>query len=92
VGAGPLIELPGSLPLTVFLTQLTQSAWAQARVNEFGTHQAMGELVDSKIRSQSPYSVPPGIGASLIGTLLLSLGLWAAIWAAVASLASAVSP
>ena len=32
----------------------------------------------------------PELGASLIMTLLLSLGLWAAIWGALASLASAV--
>ena len=32
---------------------------------------------------------PPDTGASLIVTLLLSLGLWAAIWRAVASLFSA---
>jgi hypothetical protein len=30
----------------------------------------------------------PDIGASLIVTLLLSLGLWAAIWGAIASLFS----
>jgi hypothetical protein len=29
---------------------------------------------------------PPDTGASLILTLLLSLGLWAAIWGAIASL------
>jgi hypothetical protein len=32
----------------------------------------------------------PDIGAPLVMTLLLSLGLWAAIWGVVASLASAV--
>jgi hypothetical protein len=32
---------------------------------------------------------PPDKGASLIVTLLLSLGLWAAIWGALASLFSA---
>jgi hypothetical protein len=59
--------------------------------------------VDSKIRCDGdalrlpaqPFEKPspydrPDIGAFLIATLLLSLGLWAAIWAAVASLASAV--
>jgi len=34
--------------------------------------------------------VPLNTGASLIVILLLSLGLWAAIWGAVASLASVV--
>ena len=32
---------------------------------------------------------PPDIGASLIATLLLALGIWAMIWAVVASVASA---
>jgi len=36
---------------------------------------------------RAPYG-RPGIGASLITTLLLSLGLWAAIWGTVASLAA----
>jgi hypothetical protein len=36
----------------------------------------------------APYD-GPDIGASLIATLLLSLGFWAAIWAAVAYVASA---
>ena len=31
----------------------------------------------------------PDIGASLVMTLLLSLGLWAALWGAVASLSAA---
>jgi len=63
-----------------------------------------GSLVNSKNRLQSPYSVNdrrrpaqlleergrgrPDMGTSLITTLLLSLGLWAAIWGVVASLAS----
>jgi len=37
----------------------------------------------------APYG-RPDIGASLITTLLLSLGLWAAIWGVVASLALTV--
>ena len=70
--------------------------------NEFGEHQIEG-LVDSKIRSHGEYSngalsaepderVAPydrtDTGAYLIVILLLSLGLWAAIWGAVASLSA----
>jgi hypothetical protein len=65
-----------------------------------------GELVDSKIVLHDAYSVDdrrppaqplgkraphrPDVGATLIVTLLLSLGVWAAIWGAVASLFSAL--
>jgi hypothetical protein len=41
-------------------------------------------------RSARAAALPLNRGASLIVVLLLSLGLWAAIWGAVASLASAV--
>jgi hypothetical protein len=58
--------------------------------------------VDSNIRSRRAYSADDQLrhrgpdprldrGTSLIVILLLSLGLWAGIWAAVASLASVVS-
>jgi hypothetical protein len=60
----------------------------------------MERLVDSEIRSYRAYSADdqlrhrgpdPGLdGTSLIVILLLSLGLWAAIWGGVAALASAV--
>lgn len=62
--------------------------------------------MDGKIRSHSAYSLDrrlpaepfekrapydrPDTGAYLIVISLLSLGFWAAIWAAVASLASAL--
>jgi hypothetical protein len=65
-----------------------------------------GELVESKIVLHDTYSVDdrrptaqplgkraphrPDKGATLIVTLLLSLGLWAAIWGAVALLFSAL--
>jgi len=41
-------------------------------------------------RSARAAALPLNIGASLIVVLLLSVGLWAAIWGAVASSASAV--
>jgi hypothetical protein len=41
-------------------------------------------------RSARPAALPLNRGASVIVVLLLSLGLWAAIWGAVASSASAV--
>jgi hypothetical protein len=41
-------------------------------------------------RSARAAALPLNIGASLIVVLLLSLGLWAAIWGAVASLVSTV--
>jgi len=53
--------------------------------------------VDSKIQSHGAWGLPaeplddsPDIGASLIMVALLSLGLWGAIWVAVASFASAI--
>ena len=59
-----------------------------------------GGLVDSNIRLQHAYSVNDwrlpapydraDTGADLIVISLLSLGLWAGIWAVVASLAAAV--
>jgi hypothetical protein len=64
-----------------------------------------GGLVDSKMRSYSGYfdwTLPtelserrtshdgPDTGACLIVVSLLSLGIWAAIWGAVASLSAAV--
>jgi hypothetical protein len=42
-----------------------------------------------QFEKHAPYG-RPNIGASLIMTLLLSLGLWAGIWGVVASLASAL--
>jgi hypothetical protein len=41
-------------------------------------------------RSARPAALPLNRGASVIVVLLLSLGLWAAIWGAVASSASAM--
>jgi hypothetical protein len=68
-------------------------------------HRITGELVDSKVLMKGAYSanrrsavrwtrddthIPWSDLASLTVVLLLSLGVWAAIWEAVASLASAV--
>jgi hypothetical protein len=66
-------------------------------------HTRPGKLVESKIRSRGAWGLPakafekhqaydwPDTGASLILILVLSLGLWAAIWGAT-SLATAVLP
>jgi hypothetical protein len=73
--------------------------------NSPSTHRITGELVDSKVLLKSACSADQrsaarwigdhtpnhwSDGASLTVVLLLSLGVWAGIWEAVASLASAV--
>src|SRR5947199_2942179 len=73
-------------------------------LTKLSTHRIMGELVDSKVLLKAAYSADQRLavrwigyrtpshwsdGASLTVVLLLSLAVWAAIWQAVASLASA---
>jgi hypothetical protein len=75
--------------------------WHRDCIAGMSVHRMMGELVNSRISSEGAYladhrppvrtlakrtlRVPP-----LIKVLILSLGLWAAIWAALASFASGV--
>jgi hypothetical protein len=80
------------------------NAAASCLLNRLSTHRITGELVDSKVLLEGAYSADKrsavrwirdntpsqwSDGASLTIVLLLSLGFWAAIWQAVASLASA---
>jgi hypothetical protein len=89
--------VPHSAP---FLTQKLQHAGIPIALINRCTPDG-GDLVDSKFRSDGTYSLlsaepvekpgpddPSDTGASLIVISLLSLGLWAAIWGTVASLAS----
>ena len=70
-------------------------------VNKLSEHRITGELVDSKVLLKAAYSADQRLavrwigdrtpshwsdGASLTVVLLLSLGVWAAIWQAVAFL------
>jgi hypothetical protein len=78
---------------------------ASCFVNKLSEHRIAGAVVDSEVLLEGAYSADqrsavPWIedrsshswsgGASLTVVLLLSLGVWAGIWEAVASLASAV--
>ena len=80
------------------------SAAALRLRNTRSAHRITGELVDSKVPLRGAYSADQrsavrwigertpnhwSDGASLTIALLLSLGVWAAIWQAVAWLASA---
>ena len=82
------------------------SAPASRLLNTLSAHRITEELVHSKVLLKGAYSgdqrsavrwvedrTPShwSDGASLTVVLLLSLGVWAAIWEVVASLASAVS-
>ena len=82
------------------------SAPASRLLNTLSAHRITEELVDSKVLLEGAYSADQrsavrwigertpnhwSDGASLTIALLLSLGFWAAIWEAVASLASAAS-
>src|SRR3984893_2865977 len=75
-------------------------------LNTLSAHRITEELVDSKVLLEGAYSANQrsavrwngdrsshswSDGASLTVVLLLSLGVWAGIWEAVASLGSAVS-
>jgi hypothetical protein len=83
-----------------------KSAAASRLLNHLNAHPVTGELVDRKVLLKSAYSADQrsavrwigdrtpyhwSDGASLTVVLLLSLGVWAAIWEAVASLASITS-
>ena len=80
------------------------AAAASRLLNKPSTHRITGELVDSKVLLKGAFSADHrsmarwigdrsprqwSDGASLTIVLLLSLGFWAAIWQAVASLVSA---
>jgi hypothetical protein len=82
------------------------AATASCLLNQIEHAPDQGELVDSKVLLKSAYSADQrsavrwigdrtrsqwSDGASLTIVLLLSLGVWAAIWEVVASLGSAVS-
>ncbi len=66
--------------------RLARAAERQARRRKISTTSGPSR----SDRSARAVALPLNIGASLIAVLLLSLGLWAAICGAVASLASAV--
>ena len=91
-------------PSTRPLFDMGTSAAALRLRNTRSAHRITGELVDSKVPLRGAYSADQrsavrwigertpnhwSDGASLTIALLLSLGVWAAIWQAVASLASA---
>jgi hypothetical protein len=91
-------------PRTRPLFDMGQSAAALRLRNTRSPHRITEELVDSKVALRGAYSADQrsavrwigertrgrwSDGASLTIVLLLSLGVWAAIWRAVASLASA---
>ena len=66
--------------------RLARAAERQARRRKVSTTSGLSR----SDRSARAVALPLNIGASLIVVLLLSLGLWAAICGAVASLSSAV--
>ena len=87
-------------------TPRAENAPASRLLNTLSAHRITEELVHSKVLLKGAYSgdqrsavrwvedrTPShwSDGASLTVVLLLSLGVWAGIWEAVASLASAVS-
>jgi hypothetical protein len=87
------------------LFDMGKSAAASRLLNHLSAHPLTGELVDSKVLLKSAYSADQrsavrwagdrtshywSDSASLAAVLLLSLGVWAAIWQAVAALASAL--